>query len=259
MATEQHSASPRGHTDRTGIRSAINLPLFDALADPAVVARLAAEAEEAGWHGVFVWDHVRWNAPIQQVADPWITMAAIATATERVRIGPMVTPLPRRRPVKVARETATLDRLSGGRLILGVGIGLGRFAGEFSKTGEQVDDRVRGEMLTRHWRSSPPPGRASRYTTTAPTTPSTTSSSFPGRCSSRGYRCGPRHLPETATRCAGPPAATACSPPTSTTPMSSPPPSPRLPRYVGPRAGRTTSPSACRSASTRRPSPRPAP
>jgi alkanesulfonate monooxygenase SsuD/methylene tetrahydromethanopterin reductase-like flavin-dependent oxidoreductase (luciferase family) len=147
MATEQHSASPRGHTDRTGIRSAIGLPLFDALADPAVVARLAAEAEEAGWHGVFVWDHVRWNAPIQQVADPWITMAAIATATERVRIGPMVTPLPRRRPVKVARETATLDRLSGGRLILGVGIGLDRFAGEFSKTGEQVDDRVRGEML----------------------------------------------------------------------------------------------------------------
>ena len=86
MATEQHSASPRGHTERIGIRSAINLPLFDALADPAVVARLAAEAEEAGWHGVVVWDHVRWNAPIQQVADPWITMAAIATATERVRI-----------------------------------------------------------------------------------------------------------------------------------------------------------------------------
>jgi alkanesulfonate monooxygenase SsuD/methylene tetrahydromethanopterin reductase-like flavin-dependent oxidoreductase (luciferase family) len=111
MATEQHSASPRGRTDRTGIRSAISLPLFDALADPAVVARLAAEAEEAGWHGVFVWDHVRWNAPIQQVADPWITMAAIATATERVRIGPMVTPLPRRQPVKVGdRDTRPAQR-----------------------------------------------------------------------------------------------------------------------------------------------------
>jgi hypothetical protein len=60
---------------------------------------------------------------------------------------------------------------------------------------------------------------------------------LPGRCSSRGYRCGPRHLPETANRCAGPPAATACSPPTSTTPISSPPPSPRLPRYVGPASG----------------------
>ena len=62
-------------------------------------------------------------------------------------LGPLVTPLARRRPVKVARETATLDRLSGGRLILGVGLGGDQFAGEFSKTGEQVDDRVRGEML----------------------------------------------------------------------------------------------------------------
>ena len=143
MATEQHSASPRGHTDRTGIRSAINLPLFDALADPAVVARLAAEAEEVGWHGVFVWDHLRWRAPVRQVADPWITLAAIATATERLRLGPMVTPLARRRPTKVARETATLDRLSGGRLTLGVGLGSDEFGSEYSMTGEEVDDRRR--------------------------------------------------------------------------------------------------------------------
>ena len=92
-----------------------------------MVARLAAEAEEAGWHGVFVWDHLRWRAPVRQVADPWITLAAIATATERLRFGPMVTPLARRRPAKVARETATLDRLSGGRLTLGVGLGSDRF------------------------------------------------------------------------------------------------------------------------------------
>jgi alkanesulfonate monooxygenase SsuD/methylene tetrahydromethanopterin reductase-like flavin-dependent oxidoreductase (luciferase family) len=259
MATEQHSASPRGHTDRTGIRSAIGLPLFDALADPAVVARLAAEAEEAGWHGVFVWDHVRWNAPIQQVADPWITMAAIATATERVRIGPMVTPLPRRRPVKVARETATLDRLSGGRLILGVGIGLDRFAGEFSKTGEQVDDRVRGEMLDEAleilaaaWSGEPVHHHGTHYTVDD-------IQFLPRPVQQPGIPVWAAAFPETANRCAGPPAATAWSPPTSTTPISSPPPSPRLPRYVGPRAGRTTSPSACRSASTRRPSPRPAP
>lgn len=81
------------------------------------------------------------------MADPWITLAAIAAATEEVMLGPMVTPLARRRPVKVARETATLDRLSGGRLILGVGLGGDQFAAEFSKTGEQVDDRARGEML----------------------------------------------------------------------------------------------------------------
>ncbi|HEX2284350.1 MAG TPA: LLM class flavin-dependent oxidoreductase, partial [Mycobacterium sp.] len=70
------------------LRSALWLPLFDGLADPAVVARVAAEAEEAGWHGVFVWDHVRWRAPVREVADPWITLAAIATATERLRFGP---------------------------------------------------------------------------------------------------------------------------------------------------------------------------
>lgn len=129
------------------MRSGLWLPLFEDLADPAVVASLAAEAEERGWHGVFVWDQILWREPITQVADPWITLAAIAAATEEILLGPMVTPLPRRRPAKVARETATLDRLSRGRLILGVGIGGDQFAGEFSKTGEEVDDRLRGEML----------------------------------------------------------------------------------------------------------------
>src|SRR5215218_9506128 len=129
------------------MRSGLWLPLFEELADPRVVARLAADAEESGWNGVFVWDQLRWREPIKQVADPWITLAAIAAATEEVMLGPMVTPLARRRPAKVARETATLDRLSGGRLILGVGLGGDQFAGEFSKTGEQVDDRARGQML----------------------------------------------------------------------------------------------------------------
>ncbi len=131
----------------TRLQSALWLPIFDELADPAVVARLAAEAEEAGWHGVFVWDHLRWRAPVQQVADPWITMAAIATATESLRFGPMVTPLARRRPAKLARETATLDRLSGGRLTLGVGLGSDRYGQEFSGPGDETDDRRRGEML----------------------------------------------------------------------------------------------------------------
>jgi alkanesulfonate monooxygenase SsuD/methylene tetrahydromethanopterin reductase-like flavin-dependent oxidoreductase (luciferase family) len=129
------------------MRSGLWLPLFEELAEPRVVARLAAEAEERGWHGVFVWDQLRWPEPIRRVADPWITLAAIAAATEQVRLGPMVTPLARRRPAKIARETTSLDRLSAGRLILGVGLGGDQFAGEFSRTGEEVDDRVRGEML----------------------------------------------------------------------------------------------------------------
>ena len=129
------------------MRSALYIPLFDELADPALVARLSAEAEEAGWDGVFVWDHVRWHEPVVDVADTQITLAAIASATERIRLGPMVTPLARRRPVKVARETATLDRLSNGRLTLGVGLGSDRFGSEYSITGEELDERKRAQML----------------------------------------------------------------------------------------------------------------
>jgi alkanesulfonate monooxygenase SsuD/methylene tetrahydromethanopterin reductase-like flavin-dependent oxidoreductase (luciferase family) len=129
------------------MRFALYIPLFDRLADPALVARLCASAEEAGWDGVFVWDQVRWREPVVEIADPQITLAAIASATEHIRLGPMVTPLARRRPAKVARETATLDRLSGGRLTLGVGLGSDRFAGEYSITGEEVDDRRRARML----------------------------------------------------------------------------------------------------------------
>jgi alkanesulfonate monooxygenase SsuD/methylene tetrahydromethanopterin reductase-like flavin-dependent oxidoreductase (luciferase family) len=153
------------------MRSGLFLPLFDELADPAMVARLAAEAEEAGWHGVFVWDQVRWGEPVAGVADPQITLAAIATATERIRFGPMVTPLARRRPVKVARETATLDRLSGGRLTLGVGLGSDRFASEFSITGEELDDRRRARMLDESleilaaaWSGAPVHHRGEHYT-----------------------------------------------------------------------------------------------
>lgn len=131
----------------TRLRSALWVPPFGGFADPLVVARLAAEAEEAGWHGFFLWDHLCWRAPVRHVADPWITLAAVATATQRLRLGPMVTPLARRRPAKAARETATLDRLSGGRLTLGVGLGSDRFARELSATGEQLDDRQRGQML----------------------------------------------------------------------------------------------------------------
>jgi alkanesulfonate monooxygenase SsuD/methylene tetrahydromethanopterin reductase-like flavin-dependent oxidoreductase (luciferase family) len=127
------------------LRSALWLPLFDDFAEPRVGRRLAADAEEAGWDGCFVWDQLCRRAPVRQVADPWIAPAAIATATERIRWGPMVATLARMRPAKVARESATLDRLSDGRQTLG--LGSDGFAGEPSKTGEQLDDRQRGLML----------------------------------------------------------------------------------------------------------------
>jgi alkanesulfonate monooxygenase SsuD/methylene tetrahydromethanopterin reductase-like flavin-dependent oxidoreductase (luciferase family) len=153
------------------MRSGLFVPLFDELADPATVARLSAEAEEAGWDGVFVWDHVHWREPVVDVADPQITLAAVATATERIRLGPMVTPLARRRPVKVARETATLDRLSGGRLTLGVGLGSDQFGSEYSIAGEELDDRRRARMLDEAleilraaWSGEPVHHRGEHYT-----------------------------------------------------------------------------------------------
>ncbi|HWM74118.1 MAG TPA: LLM class flavin-dependent oxidoreductase [Nocardioides sp.] len=128
-------------------RAAVWVPLFDELADPRVAADLAFAAEEAGWDGFFVWDHLHWRAPIVAVSDPWVCLAAIAAATERLRIGTLVTAVARRRPAKLARETAALDLLSDGRATLGVGLGSDRFGGEYSLFGDEVDDKVRARML----------------------------------------------------------------------------------------------------------------
>ncbi|MEA2363343.1 MAG: hypothetical protein QOD71_2488 [Thermoleophilaceae bacterium] len=129
-------------------RHGIFVAPFEELAEPRLVADLAARAEARGWDGFFLWDHVAYSAPVRAVADPWVTLAAVAMATERVAIGPLVTPLPRRRPHQLARETATLDRLSHGRLVLGVGIGSDR-TGEFDpeRFGEEGDPRARAVLL----------------------------------------------------------------------------------------------------------------
>jgi len=128
------------------MRTGLFLPIFGELSDPRVSAGLAAEAEDAGFDGVFVWDHVQYRAPATHVADAWITLAAMAVATERVRIGPLVTPLPRRRPHVVARQATAIDQLSAGRLVLGVGTGRDS-ARELSAFGEELDHGTRGEML----------------------------------------------------------------------------------------------------------------
>ena len=128
------------------MRTGLFLPIFGELSDPRVTAGLAAEAEGAGFDGVFVWDHVQYRAPATHVADAWITLAAMAVATERVRIGPLVTPLPRRRPHVVARQATAIDQLSGGRLVLGVGTGRDS-ARELSAFGEELDDGTRAAML----------------------------------------------------------------------------------------------------------------
>src|SRR3954453_22699657 len=104
-------------------RRAIFVAPFDELADPRLLAELAAEAEARGWDGFFLWDHIVYGAPVSAVLDPWVAMAAMAMTTSTLSLGPLVTPLPRRRPQKVARETVTLDLLSGGGPGLGGGLG----------------------------------------------------------------------------------------------------------------------------------------
>jgi alkanesulfonate monooxygenase SsuD/methylene tetrahydromethanopterin reductase-like flavin-dependent oxidoreductase (luciferase family) len=129
------------------VRTGLTLPIFDGLADPRLLAELAATAEGAGWDGVFVWDHVVYRAPVRAATDAWIATAAMAMRTERVALGALVTPLARRRPQVVARQAVALDHLSGGRLVLGVGLGLDRSGGELSRFGEELDDRRRAAML----------------------------------------------------------------------------------------------------------------
>lgn len=128
-------------------RFALDFPPFGELAHPQALAEVAVAAEEAGWDGVFLWDHIMYRQPVTDAGDPWIGLAAIAAATDRVMLGPMVTPLPRRRPQIVARQAAALDQLSGGRFILGAGLGLDRSGRELSAFGEEPDDRRRAQML----------------------------------------------------------------------------------------------------------------
>jgi alkanesulfonate monooxygenase SsuD/methylene tetrahydromethanopterin reductase-like flavin-dependent oxidoreductase (luciferase family) len=100
----------------------LSFPLACQLNDIAAVAELAREAEVAGWDGCVVWDHLKLIGT-QPLADPRTALALIAHATQRIRFGPLVTPLFRRNPSKLALETVTLDHLSKGRLILGLGLG----------------------------------------------------------------------------------------------------------------------------------------
>ena len=111
-----------------------------------MLVELAVAAEARGWDGVFLWDHIVHRPPVRAVADPWVALSAIAARTERVRLGPMVTPLSRRRVQKLARETVTLDHLSRGRLTLGVGLGSSN-TGELEPFGEVVDPRERARLL----------------------------------------------------------------------------------------------------------------
>jgi alkanesulfonate monooxygenase SsuD/methylene tetrahydromethanopterin reductase-like flavin-dependent oxidoreductase (luciferase family) len=142
------------------MRCSINLPNFGDFADARVVARVAAAAEAAGWDALFVWDHVvhdkqrRHGHPF---GDPWMLLTAAALATSTLRLGTLVTPVARRRPEQLARQVATLDALSGGRVIFGAGLG-GPIEDEFASFGDTTDPVVLAErldegleLLSRYW------------------------------------------------------------------------------------------------------------
>jgi len=116
------------------MRYGICLSNLGTFSDPRVPVELGLAAEAHGWDGVFIWDHLAfvWGSP---AADPWTVLAAIAASTKRVRLGPAVTPVARRRPQVVAHQVATLDNLSGGRVTFGAG--LGGSTSEVGRTGSR--------------------------------------------------------------------------------------------------------------------------
>ena len=146
------------------MRFSINIPNFGDFADARTVATVAAAAEQAGWDALFVWDHVRARQGQrrgQPFGDPWMLLAAAALATSRIRLGTLVTPVARRRPEQLARQVATLDSLSGGRVIFGAGLG-GPIDDEFGSFGEPTDPVVLAErldegldLLHRYWSGEP--------------------------------------------------------------------------------------------------------
>lgn len=136
----------------TSLRHALTLPTGGPCADPNVLVDLAVRAEQAGWDGVFLEDYVVFQGdPGAPTCDTWAALAAIAVRTSRVVIGTRVTPLARRRPWVVARQAATIDHLSGGRFVLGAGLG---DTGEhvvgdvsFTHFGEEEHPRRRAAIL----------------------------------------------------------------------------------------------------------------
>lgn len=136
----------RGGCQNPGMRYAVGLPNVGDYGNPELLVDLARDAEASGWDAVLLWDHVAYRRRGWPVADPTVALGAIAVATSRVRIGMLAAALPRRRPWKLARETATLDQLCGGRLVLGVGLG-SQADEEYAAFGEDGDASARASRL----------------------------------------------------------------------------------------------------------------
>jgi alkanesulfonate monooxygenase SsuD/methylene tetrahydromethanopterin reductase-like flavin-dependent oxidoreductase (luciferase family) len=141
------------------MRYSINIPNFGDFADARTVASVAVAAEQAGWDALFIWDHLVHDRRHRPFGDPWMLLTAAALATTRIKLGTLVTPIARRRPQQVARQVATLDNLSGGRVIFGTGLG---DRDDFAGFGEPTNPRVLAErldegldLLERYWTGRP--------------------------------------------------------------------------------------------------------
>lgn len=152
------------------MRFSVNVPNFGDFADPRNVATVASAAEQAGWDGLFVWDHVlHRDHQGRPFGDPWMLLTAAALATSRIRLGTLLTPVPRYRPQQLARHVATLDRLSGGRAVFAAGLG-GPIEDEYTSFGDADDPRVLAErldegleLLRRFWTGEPVDHRGPHY------------------------------------------------------------------------------------------------
>ena len=147
----------------------ISIPPFADFSDPRALAELAHDAEAAGWDGFFLWDAMFFDPTFHPIADPWVSLAAVAMYTQRLKIGTLITPIARRRPWKLARETVSVDQLSEGRLILGVGLG-DPVQWDFGFFGEDTDSKLRArrldeglDLLTGLWTGQPYPYQGEQY------------------------------------------------------------------------------------------------
>ncbi|MEU9852172.1 LLM class flavin-dependent oxidoreductase [Streptomyces sp. NPDC047974] len=152
------------------MRYSLNIPNFGDFADPRNVATVAVAAEQAGWDGLFVWDHVLHRRHQgRPFGDPWMLLTAAALATSRIRLGSLLTPVPRYRPERLARQVATLDRLSGGRVVFAAGLG-GPVDDEYRAFGDDAAPRALAgrldeglDLLRRYWTGEPVDHHGAHY------------------------------------------------------------------------------------------------
>src|SRR5206468_2795756 len=135
-----------GRNRADNLKFGLYVPNFGRSSHPLTLTEMAVEAEKSGWDGFFLWDHlVEWDKRLP-LSDSLTVLAAIAVKTKRIRIGTTLSPLPRYKPWTLARQTATLDQLSNGRLILSVGLGAVESC-DYARFGEDPDNVVLAEKL----------------------------------------------------------------------------------------------------------------